>query len=230
MSIKKIHLRKALMLMFATDAKARSVLRADIRDEVRKARGIPSEGGDFHTPFWHDVRSHIDGSKELSLSVSERIQANPRRGRLYKDMQGGFLDWWENRRRWTNEASSSHFLAVKGKINFPEVDCVVKVENLLAMFIGGARNRIIYPYFAEVPRLEPDAARLGLWALTESISGYPPAELRILDVIRGHSYSIADITLEGNEREEFLDKYRLLLRRWENLYEEYDPPEESGVA
>lgn len=230
MSLKKIHLRKVLALMFATDAKATSVLRADIRDEIRKASGIGSEGGDFHTPFWYDVRGHIDGSKELGLSVAERITANPRRDRLYKAMQTGFLDWWDHKRRWTNETSSSQFLAVKGQIDFPEIGCTVKVENMLAMFIGNARNRIIYPYFAEEPSLKPEGARLGLWALTESIKGYPPEELRILDVIRGQSYAITDITLTGTERYEFQQKYILLLKRWNSLWKEYDSTAHPDAA
>lgn len=230
MSLKKVHLRKVLALMFATDAKTTSVLRADIRDEIRRATGIEAGGGDFHAPFWYDVRNHIDGSKDLGLSVAERVTANPRRTRLYKAMHEGFLDWWDNKRRWTNEPSSSHFLAVKGQIDFPEIDCTVKVENLLAMFIGNARNRIIYPYFAEDPLLQREGARLGLWALTESIKRYPTDELRILDVIRGQSYAISDIIFTGNERHEFLQKYSALLERWNSLRDDYDSTGHPDVA
>lgn len=221
MSLRRIHLRKLLALMFATDAKVTSVLRADIRDEIKKLYGIGSTGGDFHSPFWSDVRSHVDGSKDLRTSVAERIAANPRRDRLYKSMQSGFLDWWDNKRRWTNEPSSSHFLAVKGEIDFKDLGCVVKTENMLAMFIGDARNRIIYPYFAEEPSMSHESARLGLWALAESIDGFPSNELRILDVLCGQSYAISDITFTGNERNEFLTKYTMLLERWKVLWEEY---------
>ncbi len=222
MSVNKIHLRKLLMLMSAPDAKVISTLRSGIREDIRRARGLSSDGGDFHVPFWHDVRGHIDGSRDIAVSVLERIASNPRRERLYSAMQTGFLDWWNNKRRWTNEAATSHFLAVKGRLEFPEIDCVVKVENLLAMFIGGARNRIIYPYFAEVPPLDTNTARLGLWALTEAISEYPPNELRLLDVIRGDSFAIEDIVFKGNEREEFLAKYHALLKSHQKLELEYD--------
>jgi hypothetical protein len=230
MSLKKAHLRKVLALMFAPDAKTTSVLRSDIRDEIRKARGIGSDGGDFHAPFWYDVRAHVDSSKELGLSVAERIAANRRRRRLYEAMEKGFLDWWDNKRRWTNEASTSHFLAVKGRIDFQEIGCAVRVENVLAMFIGNARNRIIYPYFAEEPSLDSQGARLGLWALSEAINGYPPDELRILDVIRGQSYAIADVTLTGSERHEFLQRYAQLLERWNSLWKEYDPKAHPDAA
>ncbi|MGE4257682.1 MAG: hypothetical protein AB7E84_21110 [Xanthobacteraceae bacterium] len=223
MSIQKIHLRKLLMLMFASNAQRTSVLRADIRDEVRKARGIKGDGGDFHVPFWHDAKKHVNGEKDLHISVAERIASHKGRERLYAELRDGFLDWWNHKRRWTNEPSTSEMLSVRGAVEFPNLGATVKVENLLALTIGGSRNRIIYPYFAEEPKLTADMARLGLWAITESVLDYPTDEFRILDVIRGRSYAVSDLAFSGGEEAEFIRLYSALLVSWKRLWEEYEP-------
>jgi hypothetical protein len=223
MSLKKIHLRKVLTLMFADDSKRVSMLRADIRDEIRRRAGAKSEGGDFHVPFWHDAKAHVNGEKDLRFAVIERIVTNKGRTRLYQALRDGFLDWWDNKRRWTNEASKSQMLAVKGAIDFPELDCTVKVENLLALAIGHSKNRIIYPYFSEEPPLSADGGRLGLWAIMASVDGYPSDEFRVLDVIRGQSFAASDIVFSGLEKEEFVSRYTSLLEMWEKLWTEYEP-------
>ncbi|MBZ9659384.1 hypothetical protein LB523_10035 [Mesorhizobium sp. ESP-6-4] len=223
MSLKKMHLRKILTLMFAEDAKKVSMLRADIREEIGKRTGAKIEGGDFHAPFWHDAKAHVNGENDLRLAVIQRIATNNRRERLYTALRDGFLDWWDNKRRWTNEASKSQMLAVKGALDFPELQCTVKVENLLAMTIGRSKNRIIYPYFSEEPSLSSDAARLGLWAIITSVDEYPPDEFRILDVIRGQSFAASDLAFSGLEREEFVSRYSSLLVMWEKLWMEYEP-------
>ncbi|MBZ9798321.1 hypothetical protein [Mesorhizobium sp. ES1-4] len=223
MSLKKIHLRKLLTLMFAENSKQISMLRGDIRDEIRKQAGEKSEGGDFHVPFWRDAKGHVNGEKYLGVSVAERIATNKRRERLYPELRDGFLDWWDNKRRWTNEASKSEMLAVKGAIEFPELGCTVKVENLLALAIGNSKNRIIYPYFSEDPPLGADAARLGLWAIMSSVGKYSPEEFRILDVIRGQSFAPSDVPLNGQEKSDFVKLYASILARSEKLREEYEP-------
>ncbi|MER8484593.1 hypothetical protein [Mesorhizobium sp. M1322] len=223
MSLKKIHLRKLLTLMFAEDSKRVSMLRADIRDGLRKQAGAKSEGGDFHVPFWHDAKGHVNGEKDLWVAVAGRIATNKGRERLYPNLRDGFLDWWDNKRRWTNEASRSELLAVKGAIELPELECTVKVENLLALAIGDSKNRIIYPYFSEEPPLSIDGARLGLWAIISSVSKYPPDEFRIIDVIRGQSFATSDIVFNGQEKAEFIRRYGALLVTWEKLWEQYEP-------
>jgi len=221
MSLQKIHLRKLLTLMFAVEAKKVSILRSDIREEIRKDQGIKSEGGDFHVPFWHDVKKHVDGERDLHIAVAERIALNKGRERLYPALRDGFLDWWDNKRRWTNEASTSEMLAVKGALQFPDLGCIVKVENLLALTIGNSRNRIIYPYFSEEPHLSVDAARLGLWAMIESDVEYPAEEFRILDVIRGQSFAASDLVFTGNEEADFVRRYSALLALRQKLLEDY---------
>lgn len=223
MSLKKIHLRKMLTLMFAEDAKKVSMLRADIRDEIRKQAGTKAEGGDFHVPFWHDAKAHVNGEKDLHFAVIERIATNKGRERLYRALRDGFLDWWDNKRRWTNEVSKSEMLAVKGALDLPELECTVKVENLLALAIGHSKNRIIYPYFSEEPPLTTDGARLGLWAIITSVGKYTSEEFRILDVIRSQSFAASDVVFSGQERDEFVRRYASLLELWEKLRKEYEP-------
>lgn len=222
MSLKKINLRKLLTLMFAPAPQAISILRADIRDNIRKDLGVVGGGGDFHAPFWHDAKAHVNGERDLHFSVAARIGTHKGRARLYPFLRDGFLDWWDHKRRWTNEPSTSELLAVKGALDFQKLG-VVKIENLLAMSIGHSRNRIIYPYFSEVPTLNADGARLGLWALARALPEYPLDEFRILDVIRGQSFAASDLTFKGDEEGDFIRRYQEINSIWEALLKEYQP-------
>lgn len=221
MSLQKIHLRKLLHLMFADQSRVISVLRADIRDEIRKQAGQAGEGGDFHAPFWFDAKNHVNGELDLRFAVAGRIAVHKGRERLYNALTKGFLDWWNNKRRWTNEPSTSEMLAVRGQLEFPRIGCTVKIENLLAMTIGASQNRIIYPYFSEEPSLNQHSARLGLWAIAASIDDYSKDELRILDVMRGRSFAISDVGFAGDEEAEFVERYEAILKIWNRLWEEY---------
>lgn len=200
-----------------------AVLRQDIRSQIKKDRGISTGGGDFYGPFWRDAKDHVNGTKDITSATTIRIAADPKRKRLYELLQLGFLDWWNVKRRWTNEDPTSHFLSVKGSFTLPELGCTVKVENLLATTIGNSRNRVIYPYFSEIPELGPVAARLGLWVMCECIRDFPSEEFRILDVVRGQSYSIADVPFQGNESADFKRKYAEVVAVWTELWREYQP-------
>ena len=95
MSIKRIHLRKALRLLYLPDSGRRALLRADIRNDLKKAQETEDDsGGDFHGPFWADAKRHVQGEINLFEKVKARIEANNRRERLYPRLAKGFLDWW----------------------------------------------------------------------------------------------------------------------------------------
>jgi len=103
MSIEKVHLRKLLRLFFLPDSARVSELRKDIRQEIKKAAFPGGKGGDFHTPFWTDAKNHVAGRLDLAAQVDERIARNDNRVRLYPELSKGFLNWWNEKRRWQNE-------------------------------------------------------------------------------------------------------------------------------
>lgn len=229
MSMEKVHLRKLLKLFFLSDAARVSELRKDIRQEIKKAT-FPSKkkGGDFHSPFWTDAKNHAAGRLDLAAQVEDRIARNDNRERLYPELSNGFLKWWTENRRWQNEPFQIIPHSVHAQLPMPEIGGLVKVENLLAVTIGapsaGPRsNRLIYPYFSEHPPLGDEAIRLGLWALSAALGQYSPNDLRLLDVIRGSSFGIADRSLNGNEQALFVRHYGALLREWRALWDDYRP-------
>jgi hypothetical protein len=97
----------------------------------------------------------------------------------------------------------------------------VKVENILAVKDAAGADHFVYPYFCEEPSLGDEAARLGLWLLQAAFPRLDPTELRILDVIRGTTFSVDRHPLQGDEQQIFLRRYSALLRRWRELKEEY---------
>jgi hypothetical protein len=129
------------------------------------------------------------------------------------------LEWWNNNRRWTNEP-------------FQEVDApharhsfngmgTIKVENMLAVLDAGDERHFVYPYFCEFPILTDEAARVGLWFIGQSLPQHPLREIRILDVMRGRTYSIDQSPLQGNEEDILTRRYRATLNDWLRLRTEY---------
>ncbi len=72
-----------------------------------------------------------------------------------------------------------------------------------------------------MPKLTAGLARLGLWLLSEALDAYVDKDLRILDVIRSEPFSLRDFPLQGNEKAQFLGKYKNLLDERERLKREY---------
>lgn len=153
-------------------------------------------------------------------SVDERIEANERRAGLYPRLRDGFMLWWNERRRWTN-APFRPGRQLKAHFPFPGLDAVVKVDNVLTVRDGRDDEHVIYPYFAPEPVLSEDAARLGLWLVIQALPSVPPREIRILDVIRGRTFSIDRTPLRGDEEQEFKSRYSSLLTLRESLRSEY---------
>ncbi|WP_200918716.1 hypothetical protein [Sphingomonas sp. Leaf231] len=221
MSLRSIHLRKLLKILFSPENKQTAALRSDIRDEIAREAEGSSGGGDFYASFWSDAKAHAIGVSDLHRSIEERIAANAGREGLYPRLRDGFLLWWNEGRRFTN-APFHPGSTQKARFLFPGVnDAIVKVEGVLSLRDGNGIEHYVYPYFSPEPVLTESAARLGLWLLTSSLPGLPPEEIRILDVIRGATYSVDRYPLRGNEEEEFRSLYVAALDRWDKLRREY---------
>lgn len=221
MALNRIHLRQLLKVLFLPPNERRAEIRRDIREEIAKSSGLNSSGGDFYVPFWADAKRHVFAVGDLHDMVSQRISANPRRTKLYPHLRDGFLLWWNSRRRWTNEPFRPGQL-LKARFPFPGLDAIIKIDNILSVRDGLGDEHIVYPYFAPSPILSNEAARLGLWLLIRAFPTVPPGEIRILDVIRGQTFSLDRTSLHGDEEEEFRRRYISILEERKRLRDEYD--------
>lgn len=221
MALERIHLRKLLKILFLDPNKLRAAIRTDIREDRARETEVDSSGGDFYGPFWADAKNHAFAHSDLHDLVRRRIAANPGRANLYPQLRDGFLIWWNERRRWTNEPFRPG-QPLRTHFPFPGLDAVVKVDSILSVRDGLDAEHAVYPYFAPDPVLSELAARLGLWVLTNALPTVPVHEIRILDVIRGQTFSLDRTPLQGNEEEEFSRRYVELLRRRDALRAEYD--------
>lgn len=221
MALDVIHLRKLLKLLFLPQNILDGQIRSDIRQEIARELGTnPSGGGDFHTPFWSDARDHAFHIADLHTSTEERITANQNRLRLYPLLRDGFLLWWNERRRWTNEPFIQ-IVAPSARYSLPGIG-VIKLENMLAVRDAAGVDHFVYPYFAERPVLSEDAARLGLWVLSQGFPQIDSNELRILDVLRGRAFSLDRSALVGNEEETLNYQYQRLMIRHGELRKFYE--------
>ena len=220
MALNRIHLRKLLKILFSESNARRSELRSDIREEIARESGQEGGGGDFYAPFWADAKNHVFGIADLHDMVDGRVEANGRRANLYPQLRIGFLTWWNERRRWTNEPFGPG-RQLKAQFPFPNLDAVVKVDNILSVRDGAGEEHVIYPYFSPQPELSETAARLGLWLLSSALPTVPLEEIRILDVIRGRTFSVDRSPLRGNEQEEFTTRYSAALDERDVLRREY---------
>jgi hypothetical protein len=216
-----IHLRKLLKLMYLAPNRRVSALRADIRDDIARESGDPGSGGDFYGPFWSDAKAHVFGSAYLPEMVQVRIAANSGRANLYPQLRDGFLLWWNERRRWTNEPFRQTD-AIKTVHPIEEFDAYVKVANIMCVRDARDEDHYVYPYWFPDPALADESGRVGLWLLRNALGTVDPRELRLLDVIRGQTFSLDRTPLAGNEEERFQTRYRTLLAEWDALRTEYD--------
>lgn len=217
MSIKNIHLYKLLKLIELPDKKLISILRQDIRTDLRKGSG----GGNFYSPFWSDAKLHVAGDSDLDQSTISRISSNKGRERLYPQLRDGFLDWWDNKRRWRNETFSFQRASVKTQYKIDELGVIVKVENLLGFSIGEQDSRLIYPYFSEDLLLSIRNSQLGLWLLSTALPEHKNQNMRILDIFKSKSFAIEDLPFLGNERDELIEHFARIIKKWEELKLEY---------
>lgn len=211
MAIENIGLYKLLRLMYLTGAPRRRELRQDIRnDRTRGTKGAP-EPRDFYVPFWAAAKHHTTGGTDLHESVDDLISRNyVNRRNLYPLLRDGFLLWWDERRRWTNEPFTPG-TSLKKTLKFEELNAEVRINNILSVRDGQGVEHFIYPYFAQEPILTEEAARIGLWVLGKAFPEIPHEELRLLDVMRGQTYSVDRNPMQGNEAELFKRNYIQLI-------------------
>lgn len=218
MGLDRIHLRKLLKLMMLSDKLRSTAIRRDAREVMKRRDEGPSPGGDFHLPFWSAAKAHAAGKVDLGEAIADQIDRNWRRKKLYPRLRDGFLRWWQEKRRWINEEIREIPKTINSSFGFVDIEGTVKVENLLSLQIGEDRHRYIYAYFAEKPPLTPQAARLGLWLMSKALPELDIEDMRILDVLRGETFSTDRYPLEGNEEELFTLSYRRILREWRGCF------------
>ncbi len=222
MSLQTIHLRKLLKIIYLQGPQRVSALRADIRDDIKRESGEGSNsGGDFYGPFWRDAKDHVFSVTDLREQTAVRIESNGGRANLYRQLCDGFLVWWDERRRWTNEP----FQPAGGRktiCRLPGVDANIKFANILSVRDGRNEDRFVYPYWFPNPSLNDESARLALWALTQAFPDVDPDQFRVLDVIRGQTYSLERSPLRGDEGELFGRRHAAVLGEWLTLRQEYD--------
>lgn len=215
MSIFSPHLRRLLQIYQLTDRALLPILKRDIQSE-----GRPNEGRDFYMPFWRDAKLHAIGEVDLNIETTLRIEENRRRRNLYPRLKDGYLLWWNEKRRWSNQnCRLLKSKSLSGIYTTDELSVQVKVQNLMSLGIGEDDSRLIYPYFSHKPALDPQNARIGLWLLSQTLSQQQVSNIRILDVIRGKSFSTENHSLQGDEESLFLKHYKQILRRRQYLIE-----------
>lgn len=223
MSLHRAQLSKILKIAYADEAYARSIINNDVSAFIRK-ENMPNDtqegGGDFHSPIWAAFKNSVFMQDPLAFEqkVSEQIIMNHRRSRLYPILAKGLKAWGMEKRRLMNE-SILRIPSPRGKVLLQGFDDVeFKVNNFLSLEIMGKGKRLIYPYFSEKPILTNEAARVGLWQLQKSFPGYDQDVFRILDVIRGESFSIAEVPFKGDEQHLFEGHVQNILQMWNNRY------------
>lgn len=212
--LNRIHLRKLLKIMMLAEGPRTTAIRADAREEMRRRDEGPAPGGDFHVPFWSSAKDHAAGRRDLHEAIAEHVDRNWRRKNLYPRLRDGFLEWWNENRRWINTEIIELPKAIKSSFGSADIEGIVKVENLLSLQIGDDQFRYIYPYFSERPIMDDRTARLGLWLMSKALPQHRIEKMRILDVLRGSTFSVDRFPLDGTEEEVFTLRYRRILREW----------------
>lgn len=221
MSLQSLPLRKLLKLLFLAPAQRRSEIRTDIRADIRRANGVEESRGNFQTVFWSDAKRHVIETADLHESVAARIARSSRNARHYQLLRDGFLLWFNERRRWTNRPFRQG-PSRSGRFPVPDLESVIKIDGILSAQDADGVEHHVYPYFSEDPPLSENAARLGLWVLCSVLRDVPPIEIRILDVMRGRTFSIDRTPLTGGEENDLRSRYADLLRERDILRPDYD--------
>lgn len=236
MPINTARLSKIIKIAYASDKDSRKEINDDVATTIRKENASDAKAngpsGDFHSVIWaafkgyifeeNPIESFSDLVKEM-IEGSERRKGNKGRRRLYPLLGQGLINWGTKKRRWMNE-DIKRIKAPTGSITVRGLEVEFSVNNLLALEIVGKGHRYIYPYFPEEPALTEEAARVALWQMHKALPFLKSEELRILDVIRGESFSILEHPLHGNEQELFEANVKSIIQRWDKRYQEKSNP------
>ncbi|WP_292054018.1 MULTISPECIES: hypothetical protein [unclassified Brevundimonas] len=216
MTIERIPLRNLMRLSLADQALETDLLRTNIRGDIAREEGLDGGGMSFYTPFWADAKNHARGVVDLRERTEVRVEANAGRRNLYPLLTEGFLRWWDERRRMRNEPFTVLEESVRGTLELRGLGTVV-VDNIFAVRIGDDETQVIYPYFFDDPALSEPVAAWGLWAMSQALPDYRMEDMRILDIVRGHAYSLENAGVDGSEEANLTSEYRRLLARWAEL-------------
>lgn len=216
MAIDLIHTNKLLRLLYFPEKDLRRELKKDIYQEKKKAEGGSMGGGDFYSPFWADARKHILGEADLSILTAERVNKNFRRKNLYPLLEKGVLALWERGHNLDVELLQR---SPKGRFKITNEDLTVKVESIMAIEIEGD-ERLVYPYWFPDPVLSDEAARVGLWLLSQALPKENAQNIRIFDIIRAEYFSLQTHPLQGNEEQILIHNYRRISEYRKRLLEE----------
>lgn len=218
MSVLDIPLRKVLQLFYASEQLRREILKDDIQlDRKKDQGGNRSRGGDFHVPFWADVKTHVTGNGDLRELTTARIRSNKRFTRLYPLLMEGVLDLLNSRLRWTNEPVEIVPKSVHGKLRLEGSQAVVRIRDALHARVRGKFTRVVYPYFSEGPSLPEEGGRLGIWVMQQALTAHDPNDMRIIDILRRTFFSPQTTPLKGDEEAVFRRHYLELIDEWERL-------------
>lgn len=221
MSVLDIPLRKALQLFYAPPPLRRSILKDDIRlDRKKEAGGNRTQGGDFHVPFWSDVKKHISGNGDLAQLTDARIKANGRFERLYPLLKDGILELLSAKLRWSNELVEITPQSVHGNLRIEDLSGTIRIRDALHAKVRGEYTRVVYPYFSEEPALSEEGGRLGLWVMQHALTNLDADDMRVIDPLRKTFFSPQTTPLQGDEETVFRERYRSLIGEWEQLKHE----------
>jgi hypothetical protein len=221
LSVLDIPLRKVLQLFYAEQKLRRSVLKDDIRlDHRKEAGGTRSKGGDFHLPFWTDVKKHISGDEDLSELTKIRVESNENYKRLYPLLRDGVLELLNEKLRWSNEPVEIIPQSVHGNLRVEHLGGLVRIRDALHARVREKYTRVVYPYFSEEPPLPEEGGRLGLWAMQRALPNLDPNDMRVIDPLRRVFFSPETTPLRGDEEEVFHRRYETLIDEWERLKRE----------
>lgn len=218
MSVLDIPLRKALQLFYAPPALRRSLLSKDIAlDRKKEAGGTRSQGGDYHAPFWSDVKKHISGDGDLTRMTNERVRSNGAYRRLYPLLRDGVLDLLNAKLRWSNEPVEIIPESVHGNLRIDDIGATIRIRDALHARVRGEYTRVVYSYFSEEPALSDEGGRLGLWVMQQALIALDANDMRIIDPLRRTFFSPQTTPLHGDERMVFGERYKSVIGDWERL-------------
>lgn len=221
MSVLDIPLRKVLQLFYAEQKLRRSILKNDIRLDLKKeAGGTRSQGGDFYLPFWSDVKKHISDVADLKDLTAARVESNKNFKRLYPLLRDGVLDLLNEKLRWSNEPLEIIPQSVHGNLQIEKLGGLIRIRDAIHARVREKYTRVVYPYFSENPALSEEGGRLGLWAMQQALTKLDPNDMRIIDPLRGVFFSPETTPLRGDEEMVFHERYELLIKEWECLKRE----------
>ncbi|MFC4349597.1 hypothetical protein ACFO5Q_17235 [Kordiimonas lipolytica] len=224
MSLHEARLSKIIKIAYADAKLSRKEIFNDVSACIRKEQNPESGsggGGDFHGVLWAAFKECIfeQDVEGFDQMVAALISGNSRRKRLFPQLADGLKSWGLLKRRWMNEEIKRIKNPV-GTVILEGQDIAFKVNNVLALEIVGKGNRYIYPYFSEKPALNDEAARVALWQLHCALPHVHLDEIRILDVMRGKSYSTVEVPLVGDEHDIFAHQVAEIFQLWDKRYQD----------